>query len=256
MGIYIIAGIPGSGKTSFNTALACINILDRQRYLNCCAGIDNLNSLGYNFAYPKKEHCVFSSYRINLKNKYCSGKESYAFNPFKFALPNEDIEYMQFPPYSSFHIMEGQIYYNSRKSKGFRACISRLFENHRHNHYDIYIDAQRAGLIDLNIREIATVVYFMLGVEHDYDDRGNIVKSTWQYYLFDCIADYDSYIATKKTNNEIETATFEGNIFNCYNSYENQRAFYSTDKTRQLDYVNWEDVKEKFMKVPENYYEK
>lgn len=233
--ITIICGLPGVGKTSLNTALACDTMIyDRQRYLDCCKCLMDLNFNGYHIALPQRQHAVACNYVVNAFNKDCTGKKAYLFDPYKFILPNQDIPYDVVYPYFAYHITEGQAIYDSRESKNFSAVCSRLFENHRHNNLDIYIDCQRFDLIDKNIREIAQFIY-VLDVQQKTNIHNEVVKTIWHGYLFKCTSDLQNFLVSHKPKNAKNyKLVFDGDIFNHFNSFENKKAFYRFDKAKKV----------------------
>ena len=77
---------------------------DKQLYNNSMLEIDELEEKKHRpFSRPPQSHVVFSNYDITFK-----GYKAYFFDPDKFMLPSSEHDYNIFPPYSSFHIEEGQ----------------------------------------------------------------------------------------------------------------------------------------------------
>ena len=258
--ITCFCGDIGIGKTSLMTAMASRIMLNFNReYENACDMIRDLQENGYKkFAFPPQKHVVYSNFEIKVANKYCSGKKSYAFDPYKFALPNNEIPFELFPPGASFFITEGQAVYNSRKSKKFRACVSRLFENSRHIDWDIYIDAQRIMLIDLNIRDLAQRVIVPLELVQKEDGFGFVNKTIWYCYEFKRWDDADLFITSGKLKNYKKLKyVYEGDIFKNYDSKMNRKAFYPLKNKGKwkLSYLDWADVKEIFLLEPVNFRE-
>lgn len=256
--ITIIFGKPGFGKTALNTYFAVMNMIRRERYMMSCNAILDLNSsLGRKLSLPPLPHIVFSNYTISDKCRYSTGKFSYLFDPFKFSLPNEDIEYAVFPPYSSFHITEGQRILNSRKSKQFRACVSGAYENHRHIDLDIYIDMQRPKLADANVRELVQKFICVLGMSHKMDDVGRIVSTTWNVIEFEDWSAVDKYISYNDCSGGINYSyTFEGNIFDCYNSKCNRDMFYIKWADFNFKYIPSSEAHTLSLVAPYDFYEK
>lgn len=255
--ITLIVGEPGVGKTSLNACLMSQEIVNsRQDYLLSCRKIDELNSQGYCFEYPKDGVLTYANFKFVNKTRFRFGVNGKRLNPWHMALPNDEISFDTFPPYSKFHIMEGQVYWNSRR-RGLRDCVSRFFENHRHNHFDIYIDVQRGGLIDANIREIAGRILEVQKSVHKTDKMGRIQKTTFYCYDFDSWSEYEKYLNNGKDNKYAKQVTFEfvGCIFNCYNSFENEAAFFENCKLREFSDEYFDNMREVFLQMPKNYYE-
>lgn len=256
--ITLIVGEPGVGKTSLNACLMSQEIVNyRQDYLSCCNKINELNSQGYCFEYPKDGVLTYANFKFVNKTRFRFGVNGKRLNPWHMALPNDEIPFDTFPPYSKFHIMEGQVYWNSRR-RGLRDCVSRFFENHRHNHFDIYIDVQRAGLIDANIREIAGRIWEVQKSVHDYDSSGRMQETTFHVYQFNSWSEYEKYLNNGKKKEFVNLFTFfkfHGCIFDCYNSFENEAAFFENCREELTDEY-FDDVREVFLQMPKNYYEK
>lgn len=256
--ITLIVGEPGVGKTSLNAALMSQEIVDyRQEYLSSCAKIDALNAKGYSFDYPKDGVLSYSNFEFVNKTRFRFNKRSKRLDPWRMCLPNKDIPFDTFPPYSKFHVMEGQVYWNSRR-KGLRDCVSRFFENHRHNHFDIYIDVQRGGLIDANIREIAGRVLEVQKSIHYYDDAGHILATKFVCYDFGSWSEYEKYLNNGKDKKYAKEVKFEfiGCIFDCYNSFENEAAFFEECKDKELSDEYFDKARRISLQMPENYYER
>ena len=255
--ITIICGKPGAGKTSLNAKFLLDGLLSsRKRCGPSCDQIDFLNSSRFKFRYPSDGILSFSNFSFINKSSVRYGIVSKRLDPFRMALPNEDIPFDLFPPYSFFHIMEGQVYWNSRR-RGLRDCVSRFFENHRHNHFEIFIDVQRAGLIDANIREIASRFIEVQKITNKTNLLGLVLRSKWDCLEFDSWQEYEHYLNSGSLSSlgKMTTYSHEGNIFSCYSSYENFPAFYKNCENCSLydSYFSLED--ETFLTMPKNYYE-
>lgn len=256
--LTIIFGAVGTGKTSLLTFFSVIKILcGRKKYLKCCEQIAILNSQGYNFSCPPSEHTLASNFNIKSVCKFSTGKESYPLNPFRLSLPTEAFSYSLFPSHFDFSITESQAHLNARKSHSFRHEVSRLYENCRHNFWNIILDAQRMDLLDLNVRSIANRFIKVLDMQIKYDSMGRVVKVIWRSIEFFSYSDCEKFVNSGVLQNATKRKyVFYGDIFKCYNSYENQSAFYAgIDKQKDFDFKAWSEVDASFLKVPENYYE-
>lgn len=222
--ITIIFGKRGTGKTALNSYFALLAMADRQRYLNC---INVLSAIGRANTIKQMvfEHAVYANY--DLKNQF--GHKRYFVDPFKMVMPNNDgLDYQVFLPFCSIHIMEGQIYWNSKFK--LNPYSPAFFENSRHPDYDIFIDVQRPKKIALDIREIADKFITILNLETIENKQGKIIKCIWHCLEFDDFSQVDTYISTKdKTCGEQTTYTFNGCIFDYYDSQNNRILFYDND---------------------------
>jgi hypothetical protein len=82
-------------------------------------------------------------------------------------------------------------------SKNYPGWQSRWYEQHGHNDYDIYIDTQRFGLIDKNVRELAAVIVIEK-VEYKNDGYGN-ASTTWKLIRYVDHVAYEKGEGTKET---------------------------------------------------------
>ena len=89
---------------------------------------------------------------------------------------------------------------------------------HRHNHYDIYLDLQRIGLLDLNIRDLSARIVEVCGMAHEYNSQGSIVSTTWVCHEFEGWEDFDKYLNGTTRRAKTVRFTNTGNIFSGYDS--------------------------------------
>lgn len=224
--IVLIFGKRGTGKTASNTNFALMNLLDHNNYLQSLEMCKSMFGEDFNIPF---EHTVYSNYR--LFSPY--GYPTYPVDPFKMVLPHQGLEYELYVPCASFHIQEGQIYWNSKKR--LNRAISGFFENSRHAHFNIYIDVQRPVNIHKDIRELVDRFITVLSFEHVKDERGKILKSIWHCLEFEDNAVVEKYMDSQDKSLGIET-TYEyvGNIFNYYNSFNNIGLFYPDGEIPQF----------------------
>ena len=194
--IVLIVGGTGAGKSSCLSHIACDFLTSDREYDLCLDKIKLYNLMGYNLSTPK--HLVFSDFKISSNTKL-GYIESYFVNGFYLGMPNAQHPTMFLPPYAKVFLSEGQRYYDSRKYSSFSDFISQFYEQHRHYGLSIYIDCQRPGLIDLNIREIATKVYYIESMVNDIDRLGRIVANHWKVRKFDSVFECEKYIQGDKT---------------------------------------------------------
>ena len=176
--VTIIFGKRGTGKTALNACFALKSMLDRQRFLSCSEVLNIMGLENLIKTMPFK-HCTYANF--DLKNTF--GSERYFVDPFKMLMPNENLDYDIFLPCASFHIMEGQIYWNSKYK--LNPYSTAFIENSRHNDFDIFIDVQRPKKIHLDIREIADTFITILNLGFEYNEQGKIKKCIWNCLEFD-----------------------------------------------------------------------
>lgn len=192
--ITIICGDPGAGKTALMTYFALSYLRYDSDYLPCLDKINEFNSNGFHLSTPN--HLVFTDWKVILNSKKNGSLESYFCNGYYLGMPNNQHRTMFLPPYSKVFLSEAQRYYNSRNYNSLSDFVSQFYEQHRHWGMQIFLDCQRATLIDLNIRGIATRVLFVQELLHDVDIYGRIVSSTWKCRQFRNVYDFDNYLQT------------------------------------------------------------
>ncbi len=222
MGVTLILAGAGEGKTGLLAAILKKTKAEKGRELlsQCRKELERLN-VGREIPYDLPEEPPIYVDGTSLKVKYKIGYnkwyEPFSINPYYMGV-GEDKEYIL--PYGVVFIPEIQKYAPSRKSANFPAAFGRIFEIWRHLHYDIYMDGHRGSFIDLKVRGMCTRVIDLLKQEHEYDDMGRIVKTTWYCREFKNIEDYDKYTAGNLDVYNVETTyENEGDIFKDYDSF-------------------------------------
>lgn len=238
MSINIVCGEPGSGKTSLLAALAVMSMTEQslERLEQCNAKIDELNANGYNYKYAKK-HVTYTNFFCRSDFvKWYDERIAYDLDITDFGLYDKEHFTKNVFPHAILFFMEGQTGLDSRKSKYFRASVSRAYENHRHWGLDIWIDAQRGTLIDLNVREISANIIEVQKLQLKKDRWGNIKKCIWHTRVFSFSGAYEQYLASGKVNGAYVTRTyvFNGDIFYCYESTNNFALFLDGREKQQF----------------------
>lgn len=161
-------------------------------------------------------------------------KAPYNFSPWLLGLPSQEHDTHLFFPYGKIYIDEAQVYFNSRMSSSFPAYVSRFFELHRQFDLDITLIAQRAGLIDINIRELAEELFYVEDSEREEDILGNLVHVTWKIRRFTDNADLEHYIAGKKELGEEITIECTENLYKYYDTKFFKFLFLNQRKNQQF----------------------
>ncbi len=235
--ITIICGEPGRGKTALMTYFAYVQMVEKgfEDYWNSCQRIDILKAGGFNnLKYLPYQHTVYADYIIG--NEYL-GMQSYYVDGFKVALTNPFFDTAFFAPYSNIYLDEAQKYYDSRMSKYLRECVYRFYQLHRHNHLNIYMTCQRLGNIDLNIRGMSERIIYVEALKISKDSYGQITNMKWVVSEFNSLKDAEKHVESFNVDNKenIKTYEFKGDIFQLYNSYGNEPAFYDGNYSRSYD---------------------
>lgn len=219
--ITIIFGAPGAGKSSLNTYFLKEQyekfgpeLLEKSKEL-----IDRANEKRvHKLSYPNKPP-IFSDFKVKFLVDYEEYFEPYFINGFYAGLPNEKLPTQFVPPGSKIFLSEVQRYYDSRKSQTMPNFISRAFEMHRHYSLDFWLDVQRPTLVDLNIRELCKCFIEVIKMENTLNSVGDVTRSLFRCHEFGCWRDVAQYLETgAKTYKDIVFVN-EGNIFECFDSY-------------------------------------
>lgn len=160
---------------------------------------------------------IYFNYEAVFKVGYKKRFSPYWINGFYIGLENENIPTQTIFPYGELHITEGQRYWDSRESSSMPDWVSRWFETHGHSDINIYIDVQRAKLIDVNIRALATKIIEVQRMVHIKDVYGQILKTVWCCREFTSTQDYETYVAGGRVAYASTNYVHEGNIFENYN---------------------------------------
>lgn len=227
--IIIICGKPRVGKTALNT---CFAIWEMQsngsvRLKRSIEKIKSLSGGNCPLTLPTIPP-IYTNYDARFHIGYKKYIEPYRVNPLYIGLPNDDMPTMPIAPYGELHITEGQNYWNSRESATFPRYISKWFETHGHFHLDIYIDVQRAKLIDLNVRKLANKIIEVQRMVHIKDVYGRILRTVWYCKEFSDTAEYEIYDNGGNGSYTVTKYVYEGNIFENYNSHSCELEFMPT----------------------------
>lgn len=218
--ITIIFGEPGAGKTSLNTYF--LKRLYREqgdRLLSYCREkILEQNRERLNPLTLPKQPPIFADFDVKFLTDYEEEYKPYYINGYYFGIKNDKMPTQYVPPGSKIFLSEAQRYFDSRKSATLPDHVSRAFEMHRHADYDITMDVQRAGLIDLNIRALCKRFIEVLRTEHEKTATGRIIKTTFFCREFPDWLAVDQYLSSgAQTYTETQYEN-KGNIYRCFDS--------------------------------------
>ena len=219
--LTIISGVPGAGKSSLNAYFLYSTYREEGRTLlkRCRAKIEELNKTRLHPLTPPAQPPIYSDFKVKFPAGYKKWYEPYFVNGYYMGLSNERLKTQFLPPYAKVFLGESQRYYNSRKSGSFPDFVSRFYEMHRHFGLDIYLDVQRVRLIDPNIRELCRRFIEVQGMEHTRDKLGRITRTVWHCREFGNWIDFEDYLNTGADTYKETTYSYDGNIFDCYDSF-------------------------------------
>lgn len=239
--ITAIIGIPGSGKTAYLTALALKYLINsregRELMRSCISQVKAFNSQGFNFSVPDRPP-IYTNYPVSAHIGYKKRRDSYWIDGFRMGFENDFVKTVPVLPCGKVFLTEVQRYYNSRMSKDLPDWVSRFFEEHRHFFLDIFLDLQRLGLLDINIRELLGCVIEVAEVKHETDYIGNVLQSEFTLRVWKDAASAEAFIANRdKINYDLVKETFEFNVFDAYKSRSFFDAFLPKEDFMLLDHV-------------------
>lgn len=212
--ITIVFGKPGAGKTAYLAANAIPYLNNSTKSLEleeaCTSELEDIRER-FSYSYTEVLHApVYTNFKLSTT----VGSETvkaYYIDGFHLGFNNPDVEVMSVLPNSKIFLSEAQRYYDSRK-RGIPDWVSHFFEEHRHFGLDIFLDVQRPGLIDANIREIAGA--FVEIESCDVRDG----KTLFKLRRFEGWTEVESYFAgNAKTKVVYEVYPFD--VFNNFNSF-------------------------------------
>lgn len=228
MSIHIIFGEPGSGKTAYLTAIALTNLgMSAEAYELQQSSIEQvrcLNAQGYNFNMPDRPP-VYTNYPVRACVGYRKYRDSLWVDGYHLGFANEFVAVTAVYPGSKIFLTEAQRYFNSREFGRFPDWASRFYEEHRHFGLEIYLDVQRLGLIDINLREIATEFLEVEKLQHNQMYNGNILRTKFIQRRWTSISAVEQYIKNGTENYDIVEYVYEGNVFDGYESTSYFNAF-------------------------------
>lgn len=234
--ITIIYGGPGVGKTCFLTHTLNLLAFSRERALLMKKEIFNMREMGLNLTIPL--HPVSANYPIQFRKFGYSRRMSRLINPFKLGLKNEFVKTHFCIPYEVIGITEAQTYFNSRMSLYYPDWQSRFFEEHRHYNLDFYLDCQRSGLIDLNIRELSSFIE-IVSLKIDKDKKGTPKRLEWRIRCIENNFLNDKYLSSGKSDKSTYTelkVVADYNVFALYDSQVMKPKFLEGHFSKDFDY--------------------
>ncbi|MCH5162733.1 MAG: hypothetical protein J1G38_04515 [Clostridiales bacterium] len=203
------------------------------------------------------QHCVSANYVIRLKRFGYRPRQNRIINPFRLGFDNPYVKTHFNLPHEAIFITEAQKYLNSRMSKAYPDWQSRWYEQHGHDYLDIYLDTQRPGLIDLNIRELSSFIEIVkLDIRRNKYDE--IIGLKWRIRRIDNNGLLERYLNSGKTDKDCYTEEIvkaDYNVFKCYDSQSCKPKFYAGHLDEDIDYMPAESTEDSIEGYIE-YYEK
>ncbi len=225
--ITIIFGPPRIGKTAFLTNILNNACFDYERNSKMRDAIKESNKNGFNLSIPT--HCVSANYDLKFIQQGYHERKARFINPFRLGFANDEVDTHFMLPFETIGIMEAQKYFNSRAFKNFRDWQSRFYEQHGHLGINIYLDTQRPGLIDVNIRELANFIE-IIDMKVAYAPNGRFESITWTIRQIDNEGLLNLYLQSGKQDKSCykqSKVTSYVNVFELYDSQNCAPKFYA-----------------------------
>lgn len=238
--ITIICAPPRTGKTALLTAIAYRYVYDTQRNRAMQAELLQKKASGFTGIETIPEHCVSANYDMLFKKFRCSPRTVRRINPYRLGFANPYVKTHFNLPYEVICITEAQKYLNSRRSQFFPDWQSRWYEQHGHDHIDIYLDTQRVGLIDLNVRELAQFIEVQKLDIAGYNRYGRPNRFVWTLRRMDNLHLFEAYNLSGKRDKDCyteEELTVDAPIFEFYDSFGCKPKFYEAHLSDDIDYL-------------------
>lgn len=244
-------GRKGAGKTAFMKAVKSYHINDRERFEKAKKVREERGLTPF-----PQNHCCFSN--IPDKQDYYGGGglSSYAFDPFKFMIPNSEFVYKPIIEYGVYDISEGQRYYNSYNYKSIPIYVLTAFENARAMNVIINIDVQRPIRIASSIREITVNFCRPVKLEVEISDfSGRIIRTILHYIEFESFTDTEEFLQEYGENEKrmlkhpkLKKYVRDYNVFDTYDSFQNKEIFYKNPEEESMkkdygDFPTFEQIK-------------
>lgn len=262
-----IFGSPGAGKTTLLNIIGEYYKQDKERFKKAqAARVKN------GFEPLPEGHCVFSNV-ADISNYYGGNNcQSYAFDPYKFMMPNKRFRYEQVVAHGVYKISEAQKIYDSYDYQNIPREVYFLYQNRRQIHLRIVLDCQRPKDIAAKIRDIFKL--FIRPVEISVKrsiETGIVVSTIVKYLEFTDIQATEKFIEEygqdearmlKHPDLKIYEAPFD--FRKIFNSFENEKFIYEKPEAfkekstwlKRGQIVTFKDINDKYPYYFSTYWEK
>ena len=238
---YLFFGKSGVGKSALATALLIpflrndteahmdkngllefLHTSPKERMALCRRRIRQLNATREEkFPYP--EHLVQSNEALWVE-KHGKLIMNYDMPGDKNGLYDENYETYCPPPYSIIRWDEAQKEIAGKDDTTLPPRVSFQCQTHRKWGLDMLYFTQRSTILSLNVRDNAIIVEIE-NIKHNLDKYDFIISTTWNLKVFYSLKALETHLATGKKTYSKTSYTFEGNIFEHYNSEEGEEHY-------------------------------
>lgn len=248
---YLFYALSGAGKSALATAfcepylrnedeahmdknelLEFLRISPKERLNMCRLRISKLNETREEkFPFPK--HVVQSNEAL-WTIRHGELITNYDMPGDKNGMYDENYETYCPPPCSIVRWDEAQKEVGGRESSGMPPRVSYECQTHRKWGLDLLYFTQRSTILDLNVRDNAIIVEIE-SMHHKYDKYDFIISTTWKLKVFSSLRALESYLSTGKKTYKTTSYTFDGNIFEHFNSEEGEEHYIHLADKRGLN---------------------
>lgn len=249
--MYLFYAVSGSGKSALKTAMLepflrnsykvkmdskglfeFLALSPKQRLKISHNRIKQLSvELGENFDLPKT---TIQSNETMWSNCHGDYVQNYDLPGDKIGLYDELYETYCPCPGSILAWDEAQKELSGRESQSMDSRVSSLLQLHRKWGLDILFFTQRSRILDLNVRDNARIIEIE-SMHHKYNKFGRIIQTTWRLKFFENLSALERYIGSGKKTYHTTTFTFDGCIYEHFDSNEGEEYFKDLAKHRGLN---------------------
>lgn len=249
--MYYFYAPSGTGKSAIKTAmlepflknkfkanrdskglLEFLKMSPKRRYRLCLDRIDYLNKR-YETSFEKPIHTIQSNEEI-YTTIHGNKVVSYDLPGDRIGLYDEFFETYCPPPHSIIAWDEAQKEVGGRDSSSMDPRVSSFCQLHRKWGIDMLCFSQRGGFLDLTIRDNCKIIE-VESMEHKFNNYGLIKSTTWKLKFFNSLKQWERYISTDKKTYKTTEFTYNGNVFDHFDSDEGEEYFIYLAQKRGLN---------------------
>ena len=228
MGVTVISGMGGAGKTSLMTAIVkkLIRTEGQSRLMKSIAMIEKFNKDRQTHLTKPDKIPVYANYDMTFNVGYKEVLKPYFIDEQYFGLPNTEKIVAPVAPFSVIALQEMDDEYESR-SRNLVKSVAGLYNKRRHFGLEIIMDLHRIMILDSIIREVTDKFIEIQRQEHEKNFAGRIVKTTWYCREFDDPKEMQRYAKSDGKEGYYKEVEYvnEGDIFQCYDTHSCAKEF-------------------------------
>ena len=232
MGLTVITGAGGAGKTSFIVARIkhLLRTEGQARLQKSIAMIERFNEGRKTPLTIPNKVPIYSNFDMTFNVGFEETYKPYFLDEEYFGLPNMDKLVAPVAPYSIIGLQEMDDEYESR-SRNLVKSVAGLYNKRRHFGLEIFMDLHRVMILDSIIREVTDTFIEIQKQEHELNYAKRIIKTTWYCREFDDPKEMVRYAKSDGSEGNFKETiyTHSGDIFQCYDSHSCAKDFIPKD---------------------------